>query len=93
MSYQLFTYYTQNPLVIISTNSGISAVIVVWLELETWVIHKGALIEQVESGDGERGTGTTGCCVPFVCISTVVADGACVGDFSGLGVCKVGTVG
>jgi hypothetical protein len=36
---QLFTYYIENPLVIISIKCGNwGGVMVVWIEIETWVI-------------------------------------------------------
>jgi hypothetical protein len=81
--------------VIISINSGSWGVMVVWLEIETWVIGKGGTKrEEGKEGWGKR---YEGCwvlwplCV-FGCISTVVVEGSCVRDCRGLGVCIVGTV-
>jgi hypothetical protein len=40
MSEQLFMYYIENPLVIIYINSGSWGVMVIRLDIETWVIGK-----------------------------------------------------
>jgi hypothetical protein len=49
---QLFTHYIENPLVIISINSGSLGVMVIRLEMETWVIGKGST---------KKGRGKNGC--------------------------------
>jgi hypothetical protein len=41
MSDQLFTYYIEIPLVVISINSGSWGVMVIMLDIETWVIGEG----------------------------------------------------
>jgi hypothetical protein len=53
---QLFTYYIENPLIIISINSGSWAgVMVVWLEIETWIIGKGGPKREGRKGVGKWG--------------------------------------
>jgi hypothetical protein len=90
MPYQLFTYYIENPLVIISINiKRWGWVMVIRLQRETWVIGKGGA-KRRGWGMGKRYGG------PYVClgyISTVVVEGDCVRDYRRLGVCTVGTVG
>jgi hypothetical protein len=70
---------------------------VVWLEIETWVIGKGGT-----KGGGQKGVSGWekrygGCWILWPlcvlgCISAVVVEDACVRDCKGLGVCIVGTV-
>jgi uncharacterized membrane protein YcfT len=38
---QLFMYYIENPLIIISINYGSWGVMVISLDIETWVVDKG----------------------------------------------------
>jgi hypothetical protein len=60
MPNQLFTCYIENPLIIISINSGSWGVMVVWLEIKTWVIGKSG------TKRGGRGRGVAGFCGPCV---------------------------
>jgi hypothetical protein len=52
---QLFTYYIENPLVIISINRGSRRGDGFCLEIETWVIGKGGAKRRVRRGAGSMG--------------------------------------
>jgi hypothetical protein len=81
MSGQLFIYYLEKPLVIISINSeSWEGVMVIRLDIENWVIGKGAL--KGGWGTSMRAVGFCGPSV-FVWISIVV-EGGCVRDCRGL---------
>jgi hypothetical protein len=49
---QLFTYYLENPLVIISINIRAGGSNVFWLEIETWVTGEGGTRREVGKGLG-----------------------------------------
>jgi hypothetical protein len=74
MSGQLFTYYLESHLVIISINSGSwEGLIVVWKEIETWVISKSGAKRGIGKEDGMswgRGVGAAGFWGP-VCLRVV----------------------
>jgi hypothetical protein len=59
----LFVYYIENPLVVISINSGSWGVLIVWLEIETWVIGKSGAKRGFEWGRsmGDLGFGALVC--------------------------------
>jgi hypothetical protein len=97
MPNQLFTYYIENPLMIISINSESWGVMVIRLDIEIYDIVKGALKEEVRKGMVVRNW-YVGCWVfwslcMFGCISVVVVEGACVRDCRGQGLCTVGVAG
>jgi hypothetical protein len=65
---QLFTCYVENPLAIISINSGSwGVVIVVWLEIKT-VIGKVGSEREGQRGGWEKRMGAVGFCGPCVCL-------------------------
>jgi hypothetical protein len=65
---------------------GVGEALVVWLEIETWVISKGGPKggeQKGESGGSGRSMGAAGFWDPCVCLcvnSTVVVEGSCVRD-------------
>jgi hypothetical protein len=95
---QLFTYYIENPLVIISINSG-SCVggMVIRLDIGIWVTGKGGTERGV--GKAGHGLGKRNGSAEFVALVCVWVDvhccngSACIRDCRGLGLCAVGTVG
>jgi hypothetical protein len=70
---QLFTYYTENSFVIIFINSGNWVAMVIWLEIEIWLIGKGGAKrgDSKEEGvvGGGRNIGAAGFCGLSVCLS------------------------
>jgi hypothetical protein len=94
---QLFIYYIEIALMIISINSGSwGRVMVIRLVVNFGELVKVALKKGGKKGwMGKRYGGSWGLWPLFVfeCISFVVVDGACVKDCRGLGLCTVGAVG
>jgi hypothetical protein len=69
VSGQLFTYYIENLLVIISTNSGSSGqwIMVIRLDIEIWVIGKGDTTKG-RVGKGWEVMVDAGFCSPCTCL-------------------------
>jgi hypothetical protein len=88
----LFTYFIENPLVIISINSVLGWVMVIRLDIEIWEIDKGGTKRGGRKRGGWVGGGRDMGFVALVCVSVVVVEGACVRDCRGLRLCIVGTV-
>jgi hypothetical protein len=68
---QLFTYHIENPLVMISLNSGsLGWVMVIRLEIETWVIGKGGTKKRKQKRGGWLGEEMWGLLdlVAFMCV-------------------------
>jgi hypothetical protein len=66
---QLFTYYIENPLVIISINTGSLGEMVIKLDIEIWEIGKDGTKRGLGKGVGRgRSMGATEFCGPCVCL-------------------------
>jgi hypothetical protein len=78
MSDQLFTYYIEIPLVVISINSGSWGVMVIMLDIETWVIGEGGIKMGRCKRASESGNRCGVFCVFLGGISVVLVEGAFV---------------
>jgi hypothetical protein len=95
---QMFTYYIENPLMIVSVNSVIwlGEVMVNWLAIEIWEICKGGTKKR-RAGKRVVVREEVWCCwvlwplCLFGSISVAVVVGPCVRDCRGLRLCTVGT--
>jgi hypothetical protein len=94
---QLFTYYIENPLVIISINRELGVqIMVIRLDIEIWVFGKGG-----STRGGRKRVGWVGkklwelldfVALVHVWVYSVVVEGVCARNCRGLGLCTVGTV-
>jgi hypothetical protein len=95
---QLFIYYIENPLVIISINGGNGEIMVIRLEIETGAIGKGGTKREGQKKKvcvGEVVWGLLGF-VDLMCVGVYFqcGSGGCLcHGLQGVGVCTVCTVG